>query len=150
MLREKVQKAQIFIGSFWHAWIRVYGIKRFKGNIPEYLEVIRDQAGSKKEGLRSEDIIGTVEKASKGFKFHKDQICLSKSLAEYYYLTLYGFEACLIMEMDFHKSSDFNCHCWVVLKDKVEASGYEFDSYNRLNDDKIFVLLEKINDQQGG
>ncbi|MBT8489823.1 MAG: lasso peptide biosynthesis protein [Deltaproteobacteria bacterium] len=147
LVRGKVlHKIFIFFGTFWYGWNFVNRIKRSKAMLTDYLD---DVLKTKKHraGLGAEEICQTIMRASSNFWFHKQQICLARSVVAYYYLTIYGYEPCLMMEVDFTANNYYNCHSWVCLKEDLTEE--HMDTLNIIDKKNKFIMIEKNRDRKG-
>jgi hypothetical protein len=97
----------------------VYQVKKTDLQITDYLD--RMVADRKPKGyLPAEEIMRLSSRVAKWFFFHKQQTCLARSLALYYYLWLYGHRPYFIIDIDLNNPGELSAHTWVSTSDRLE------------------------------
>lgn len=97
----------------WRGWILVYRVKRTHLPVTDYLDQII-ATRKPKNGLAWNEIQSLVGNVFSRARIHKKQPCLVQSLAEYYYLKLFGHDAYFVFNVNLNSHNYYNCHAWVA------------------------------------
>jgi hypothetical protein len=113
------QRIRLAPGIFWRAWSLVNRVKRSDLPASAVVDDLIDRRRPRR-GPGQGEIMALVDQMSRRFWFHRPQACLSRSLATYYYLRLFGHDPYLVIDLDLDNERYYNCHIWVADKDAID------------------------------